>query len=164
MVFTKPSPRRPDSQIDFGMFLRPSWEPRPFACLLFCVVLCCNVCPSIWPPRWCMSMCILHARRVRRPLTVRTANGSVGDRTRLDLRDVTTDAPDSLFAMSPDAYSVAVRGRMMCAHSFKGELFGPARALHGCTYVVDAVCKGTRLLPGQNYLVDICAADRRARP
>ena len=42
----------------------------------------------------------------------------------------------------------------MIAHSFKGELFGPARALHGCTYIVDAVRKGKELLPGANYLAD----------
>ena len=65
----------------------------------------------------------------------------------------------AMAALMHDGYSVAVRGRMMCAHSFKGERFGPARALHGCTYVVDAVCKGSRLLPGANYLVDICAAE-----
>lgn len=46
------------------------------------------------------------------------------------------------------------------AHSFKGELFGPAQALHGITYVVDAVIKGPKLLPGANYLVDICVAER----
>ena len=57
------------------------------------------------------------------------------------------------------AFSVAVRGRCMIAHSFKGELFGPAQALHGCTYVVDAVCKGARLQPDANYLVDICALE-----
>jgi len=27
---------------------------------------------------------------------------------------------------------------MMIAHSFRGEVFGPAQALHGATYVVDA--------------------------
>ena len=47
---------------------------------------------------------------------------------------------------------------MQCAHSFKGERFGPAQALHGITFVVDAVCKGSCLLP-ENYLVDICAAE-----
>src|SRR5215471_5233010 len=35
-------------------------------------------------------------------------------------------------------YSVTVRGHMMIAHSFKGDVFGPARRLHGATYVVDA--------------------------
>jgi 6-pyruvoyl-tetrahydropterin synthase len=34
-------------------------------------------------------------------------------------------------------YSVTVRGHMMIAHSFKGEIFGPAQQLHGATYVVD---------------------------
>ncbi len=34
-------------------------------------------------------------------------------------------------------YSVTVRGHMMIAHSFRGELFGPAQRLHGATYVVD---------------------------
>ena len=58
------------------------------------------------------------------------------------------------------SYSVAVRGRCMIAHSFKGEQFGPAQALHGCTYVVDAVCTGARLETPANFLVDICAAER----
>lgn len=79
------------------------------------------------------------------------------------LRLVASDGPDNLArtlctcSMS-DSYSVAVRGRCMIAHSFKGERFGPARALHGCTYVIDAICKGPCLLP-ENYLVDICAAE-----
>ena len=34
-------------------------------------------------------------------------------------------------------YTVCVRGHVMIAHSFKGELFGPAQRLHGATYVVD---------------------------
>jgi 6-pyruvoyl-tetrahydropterin synthase len=34
-------------------------------------------------------------------------------------------------------YSVTVRGHMMIAHSFKGEVFGRAQRLHGATYVVD---------------------------
>jgi 6-pyruvoyl-tetrahydropterin synthase len=34
-------------------------------------------------------------------------------------------------------YSVTVRGHMMIAHSFRGEVFGPAQRLHGATYVVD---------------------------
>jgi 6-pyruvoyl-tetrahydropterin synthase len=34
-------------------------------------------------------------------------------------------------------YAVEVRDRMMIAHSFKGELFGPAQRLHGATFVVD---------------------------
>ena len=57
-------------------------------------------------------------------------------------------------------YTVAVRGRCMIAHSFKGECFGPAQALHGCTYVVDAVCQGQELKPEANYLIDICAVEQ----
>ena len=34
-------------------------------------------------------------------------------------------------------YSVSVRDHMMIAHSFKGDVFGPAQRLHGATYVVD---------------------------
>jgi 6-pyruvoyl-tetrahydropterin synthase len=34
-------------------------------------------------------------------------------------------------------YSVKVRDHVMIAHSFKGEVFGPAQRLHGATYVVD---------------------------
>jgi 6-pyruvoyl-tetrahydropterin synthase len=35
-------------------------------------------------------------------------------------------------------YSVTVRDHMMIAHSFRGEVFGPAQRLHGATYIVDA--------------------------
>jgi 6-pyruvoyl-tetrahydropterin synthase len=34
-------------------------------------------------------------------------------------------------------YTVRVRDRIMIAHSFKGEIFGPAQALHGATFVID---------------------------
>ena len=34
-------------------------------------------------------------------------------------------------------YAVEVRDRIMIAHSFKGDLFGPAQSLHGATFVVD---------------------------
>lgn len=34
-------------------------------------------------------------------------------------------------------YRVTVRDHLMIAHSFKGEVFGPAQRLHGATYVVD---------------------------
>jgi 6-pyruvoyl-tetrahydropterin synthase len=34
-------------------------------------------------------------------------------------------------------YAVEVREHIMIAHSFKGELFGPAQAVHGATFVVD---------------------------
>lgn len=34
-------------------------------------------------------------------------------------------------------FAVEVREHIMIAHSFKGELFGPAQNLHGATFVVD---------------------------
>jgi len=34
------------------------------------------------------------------------------------------------------AYSVEVSDHIMIAHSFKGEVFGPAQAMHGATFVV----------------------------
>lgn len=35
-------------------------------------------------------------------------------------------------------FAIEVRDHVMIAHSFKGEVFGPAQALHGATFVVDA--------------------------
>lgn len=35
-------------------------------------------------------------------------------------------------------HCVEVRDHIMIAHSFKGAVFGPAQALHGATFVVDA--------------------------
>src|SRR3982750_4782088 len=35
-------------------------------------------------------------------------------------------------------FSVEVRDHIMIAHSFRGAVFGPAQALHGATFVVDA--------------------------
>ena len=36
-----------------------------------------------------------------------------------------------------DVFRVTVRDHVMVAHSFRGEVFGPAQALHGATFVVD---------------------------
>jgi 6-pyruvoyl-tetrahydropterin synthase len=35
-------------------------------------------------------------------------------------------------------FAVEVRDHIMIAHSFRGSVFGPAQALHGATFVVDA--------------------------
>ena len=43
---------------------------------------------------------------------------------------------------------------MMIAHSFRGEVFGPAQRLHGATYVVDATFRRT-VLDADNIVVDI---------
>lgn len=42
-------------------------------------------------------------------------------------------------------YSLTVRDHFMIAHSFRGEVFGPARNLHGATYVVDATFRRAEL-------------------
>jgi 6-pyruvoyl-tetrahydropterin synthase len=42
-------------------------------------------------------------------------------------------------------FSVTVRDHMMIAHSFRGEVFGPAQRLHGATYVVDATFRRANL-------------------
>ena len=42
-------------------------------------------------------------------------------------------------------YSVTVRNHMMIAHSFTGEVFGPAQRLHGATFVVDATFRAAEL-------------------
>jgi 6-pyruvoyl-tetrahydropterin synthase len=47
----------------------------------------------------------------------------------------------------------------MVAHSFRGEVFGPAQALHGATFVVDATLRRPELDP-DNIVVDIGAATR----
>ena len=51
-------------------------------------------------------------------------------------------------------FSVTVRDHMMIAHSFRGEVFGPAQRLHGATYVVDATFRRADL-DADNIVVDI---------
>ena len=51
-------------------------------------------------------------------------------------------------------YSVTVRDHMMIAHSFKGQVFGPAQRLHGATYVVDVELKRSNL-DADGIVVDI---------
>jgi 6-pyruvoyl-tetrahydropterin synthase len=51
-------------------------------------------------------------------------------------------------------YAVEVRDHIMIAHSFKGELFGPAQNLHGATFVVD-VAFFREELTGDAVVVDI---------
>jgi 6-pyruvoyl-tetrahydropterin synthase len=51
-------------------------------------------------------------------------------------------------------YGVTVRDHMMVAHSFHGEVFGPAQRLHGATFVVDATFRGEDL-DDSGVLVDI---------
>src|SRR6218665_177321 len=51
-------------------------------------------------------------------------------------------------------YSVTVRDHMMVAHSFTGEMFGPAQRLHGATFIVDATF-GAESLGADGVVVDI---------
>ncbi|GAA1737063.1 6-carboxytetrahydropterin synthase [Luedemannella helvata] len=54
-------------------------------------------------------------------------------------------------------FSVTVRDHMMVAHSFRGEVFGPAQRLHGATFIVDATFR-RRELDEDNIVVDIARA------
>ncbi|MCC5034805.1 6-carboxytetrahydropterin synthase [Streptomyces sp. WAC 00631] len=51
-------------------------------------------------------------------------------------------------------FSVTVREHLMVAHSFRGEVFGPAQRLHGATFLVDATFRRTDL-DADNIVVDI---------
>jgi 6-pyruvoyl-tetrahydropterin synthase len=51
-------------------------------------------------------------------------------------------------------FSITVRDHMMIAHSFQGEVFGPAQRLHGATFVVDATFR-RKELDDDNIVVDI---------
>lgn len=59
-------------------------------------------------------------------------------------------------------YSLNVRDHFMIAHSFEGEVFGPAQGLHGATYVVDATFRRPEL-DGDGLVVDIGLASARLR-
>lgn len=51
-------------------------------------------------------------------------------------------------------YSLEIRDHVMIAHSFVGEVFGPAQKLHGATYVID-VCFFRPELDRHDIVVDI---------
>jgi 6-pyruvoyl-tetrahydropterin synthase len=57
-------------------------------------------------------------------------------------------------------FRVTVRDHVMVAHSFRGEVFGPAQQLHGATFVVDATFFRAEL-DEDNIVVDIGAATER---
>ena len=54
-------------------------------------------------------------------------------------------------------FSVTVRDHMMIAHSFRGDVFGPAQRLHGATFIVDATFRRADL-DDDGIVVDIAAA------
>jgi 6-pyruvoyl-tetrahydropterin synthase len=51
-------------------------------------------------------------------------------------------------------FAVEVRDHIMIAHSFRGNVFGPAQALHGATFIVDAAFFA-EALDGNGIVVDI---------
>jgi 6-pyruvoyl-tetrahydropterin synthase len=51
-------------------------------------------------------------------------------------------------------FTITVRDHVMIAHSFQGEVFGPAQRLHGATYVVDASFRRAEL-DADGIVVDI---------
>jgi 6-pyruvoyl-tetrahydropterin synthase len=56
-------------------------------------------------------------------------------------------------------FTVEVRDHIMIAHSFRGAVFGPAQALHGATFVVDAAFI-SKELDANGIVIDIgCALD-----
>ncbi|MFI6271608.1 6-pyruvoyl trahydropterin synthase family protein [Micromonospora zamorensis] len=59
-------------------------------------------------------------------------------------------------------FSVTVRDHMMIAHSFRGDVFGPAQRLHGATFVVDATFRRPDL-DADGIVVDIGLATEQLR-
>ncbi len=51
-------------------------------------------------------------------------------------------------------FAVEVRDHIMIAHSFRGDLFGPAQRMHGATFVVDVAFFRETLIP-EGVVVDI---------
>jgi len=57
-------------------------------------------------------------------------------------------------------FSITVRDHMMVAHSFRGDVFGPAQRLHGATFVVDATFRRP-VLDDDGIVVDIGLATQQ---
>jgi 6-pyruvoyltetrahydropterin/6-carboxytetrahydropterin synthase len=59
-------------------------------------------------------------------------------------------------------YSLSVRDHLMIAHSFRGEIYGPAQRLHGATYVIDVEFR-REALDADGLVVDIGRASELLR-
>ncbi len=57
-------------------------------------------------------------------------------------------------------FGITVRDHVMIAHSFTGEVFGPAQRLHGATFVVDATFRRPDL-DADGIVVDIGLATQQ---
>ncbi len=71
--------------------------------------------------------------------------------------DTITNSPET--GQAP-VYSLNVREHFMIAHSFKGEIFGPAQRMHGATYVVDLEMRRPQL-DEDGLVVDIGLASQQ---
>jgi len=56
-------------------------------------------------------------------------------------------------------YEVTVRDNLFIAHSLKDDFFGPAKNLHGATYVIDLVIRSNRITD-KNVIIDIGLASK----
>lgn len=56
-------------------------------------------------------------------------------------------------------YRLNVRDHFMIAHSFSGEIFGPAQSMHGATYIVDLEMR-RKQLDDDGLVVDIGLASQ----
>ena len=59
-------------------------------------------------------------------------------------------------------YALTVRDHIMIAHSFRGEILGPAQRVHGATYLIDATFQRTEL-DADGLVVDIGLASDTLR-
>lgn len=59
-------------------------------------------------------------------------------------------------------YALSVRDHIMVAHSFRGEIFGPAQRLHGATFVVDLELR-REALDSDGLIADIGALTQLLR-
>ncbi|MEU1534642.1 6-pyruvoyl trahydropterin synthase family protein [Streptomyces fagopyri] len=59
-------------------------------------------------------------------------------------------------------FSITVRDHIMIAHSFQGDVFGPAQRLHGATFLVDATFRRDEL-DDDNIVVDMGLAATELR-
>src|SRR6185437_14127982 len=83
-----------------------------------------------------------HARRAA------AADGAAGDRARRRARRARA------VRIGGTMYSLAVSDHVMIAHSFVGEIFGPAQRLHGATYAVEMEVRRAEL-DGDGLVCDI---------
>ena len=56
-------------------------------------------------------------------------------------------------------YEVKVKDNLFIAHSLNDEFFGPAKNLHGATYVIDLIIS-SKELSDKNVVIDIGLASR----